>query len=262
MWWVITFFQTAPGIDDLWVYANTNFADHLFMSWSFHKPARSPIMKNVRGVWVHCGYKYTWDTPHVAEQLFPGDTLTHSFYIWDLSPEATIWFYLWAPGGPGKAEIQGPLCHVTLEALMISARIYHSIDQVIPGLATTTLTFDSELWDTTYFHEGQPDPTRLVIPYDGLYIVGTCFRFATMVPAGVSAQIIRNGGQPIAYHSHYIDGNNWPGAGFSFHTLVELDQHDFLQVQAYHSIGGPRTIGADPNYSPHFWIARLGPKYT
>jgi len=125
MWWVLTSQDTMPSYDTLFVVATTSDADHLFMAWSYTKPAKQPVEKTVRGQRIICGYKYIWDTPNLAEQTCYGDTTTHTFHITNLKPQATIWYYLFAPGGPYGLQIQGPLSSTTLPTLAAwSTHIY------------------------------------------------------------------------------------------------------------------------------------------
>lgn len=113
-WWVLTSSKHFPRPTSLRVLATTNLLDHLFMAWSYYQPSRTPIYRTIRGLRVHCGYKYVWDTPFIAEQTQSGDTFTHTFDLSALTPATTIWYYLFAPGGPGNFQIQGPLQSVKL----------------------------------------------------------------------------------------------------------------------------------------------------
>jgi len=113
-WWVLTHMRPYPRPTSLSIAATTNNPDHLFMAWSYTRPKRSRILRKIRGKWVFCGYLYYWDTPNIAEQIEPGDTLGHHFHLPNLTPLSTIWFYLNAPAGPYGLEIQGPLSHITL----------------------------------------------------------------------------------------------------------------------------------------------------
>lgn len=113
-WWALT--QHAPDatFNSLTLRSNTNNPAHCFASWAYHKPARHRLYKTVRGKLIPCGYRYIWDSPNVAEQTQPGDTLFHRINLTDLSLGATIWYYVWAPEGPAGLNCQGPLMHYTL----------------------------------------------------------------------------------------------------------------------------------------------------
>ncbi|GAH66701.1 unnamed protein product, partial [marine sediment metagenome] len=113
-WWVLLSSKAFPQPTSLRVVATTNLFDHLFMAWSYYRPSRTPIYRTIRGLRVHCGYKYVWDTPFITEQNESGDTFLHTFDSSDLTPATTIWYYLFAPEGPYGSQIQGPLRHVEL----------------------------------------------------------------------------------------------------------------------------------------------------
>lgn len=111
-WWTLANLVNSRHASHLNVHCHTNTADHLFMSWHTFKPARSAIIKLIRGVLKHCGYEYIWDTPHVEEQQQSGDTIAHSFRIDRIHASQHLWYYLHAPGGPYGRQIQGPLTHI------------------------------------------------------------------------------------------------------------------------------------------------------
>ncbi|MBA7527122.1 hypothetical protein ES705_19296 [subsurface metagenome] len=119
MWWVLTSLSYFPSYNALTVNATTNLTDHLFMRWHYYEPTRTPLTKRIRGRDIQCGYKYTWDHPHILRQTQKGNTFLHTWRLTDLIPSETIWFYLYAPGGPYGSQIQGPLCHAKLTAVAI-----------------------------------------------------------------------------------------------------------------------------------------------
>ncbi|GAH30601.1 unnamed protein product, partial [marine sediment metagenome] len=111
-WWALTHLSHTRSWSELYVQAFTNFPDHLWMAYAFHKPRRQAIWRVVRGKDVFCGYKYIWDTPIIVEQNRPGDTDDHVWLLQQLESHRHIWYYLFAPLGPYGLEIQGPLMHV------------------------------------------------------------------------------------------------------------------------------------------------------
>jgi len=261
-WWVLTLLSNTRAWTSLFTEAHTNRADHLFMAWAKYKPSRKPVYRTVRGKIIWCGYQYVWNTPNLTEQNEPGDTIEHTFGLIPLDPVDHVWYYLFSIAGAYDQPCQGPLIHVwPPELLMPSARIEHSVPQTIPNMNTTTLTFDTVLWDDGGFYN-PANPTRLTAPIRGLYLIGTCFRYATTLTAGMSAQIAVNGGPPRVYHSHFVNGNNWPGCGFSLDTPLPLEAGHYAEVETYHTTAAPRDVQADGQYGPHFWIVYLGPNPT
>jgi len=257
--WTLTSLQHLITTTTLHVLASTSVADHLFMSWALYRPAQHPIWRTVRGKDIFCGYKYIWDTPNLEEQTEPGDTLAHSFYITGIPPGSELWYYLHAPNPPSPYETQGPLMHVLLpEAEMPSARIFNSLDQPIPTNEATHVRFDSVQWDDGGFYDPAA-PTRLTILVGALYAVGCCIRLATELSPGARVSITRNGPTPIVMHSHRQIGLDWPGAAISLHTITRLQPGDYLNVDVFHYHGHNVNVLAHDNYSPHFWIAAIGP---
>ncbi len=258
VWWVLTYLDNYRPPFSLTVLAATNLAAHLFMKWSRFKPSRRPVYKRVRGVTVWCGYEYIWDTPNLVEQSQPGNTFEHLFGPIPLASTDHVWYYLFSIGERRFKECQGPLIHVPpYEEPMPTARVYHSVPQTILRLDSTVLQFDSVLWDDYGFYDaGQPD--RLTILAGALYAFGCSFRYATTLTMGASAWIHLAGGPQLVYHSHFVNGLNWPGCGFSLHTIMALHPGDAIQVSTYHSSAGPRDVQVDPLSSPHFWIAQIG----
>jgi hypothetical protein len=66
--------------------------------------------------------------------------------------------------------------NITFLANPPSVKVYNSGNQSIPDNVDTALTWTNELWDTTgSMWAASPNPTRLVIPVAGLYLVtGSC----------------------------------------------------------------------------------------
>lgn len=112
--WTLQMLQHIITATTLRVITNTSRQDHLYLSWSYTRPARELIYRTVRGKLIRCGYKYKWDTPITIEQIEAGDTWTHTFFLQGLIPESRLWYYLHAPCPPSEWETQGPLQMVDL----------------------------------------------------------------------------------------------------------------------------------------------------
>jgi len=258
-WWVLTLLYNSRAWTTLYTLAWTNRPAHQFMAWANYKPARRKVYKNVRGVSVHCGYRWIWDTPNITEQSESGDTYTHTFMLGALGPTEHVWYYLFSPAPDLSRQCQGPLIHIEPpEIPMLSARIFHSVAQIIPHWTPTYLTFDSELWDDGDFH-GAANPTRITIPEAGLYAIGASARFLTSFAHNCSMAIQFKRTDRIAYESHTVSDTGWAGAAFNLHTIMRFVAGDWLEVQVYSSKAGDAEIVNDQLYSPHFWVARIGP---
>lgn len=259
IWWVLTYLDNYRPPLSLTVLAATNLGAHLFMKWSKFKPRRTPVYKRVRGVNVWCGYRYIWDTPNLVEQSQPGITFEHLFDVEGLHDTDHVWYYLFSIGETPYKECQGPLIHVfPPEEPLPSARVYHSVAQVCPTGVFTILTFDSYLWDNYRFHD-PGDPTKLTMPIGALFAFGASARLVTGTAMRLSLSIRINASYDIAYHSHQCSATDFGGGRLSLHSIMAMRPGDFIQCRIYHTAGLDRNIESVAEYSPHFWVAQIGP---
>lgn len=112
--WTLQMLTHIVTATTLRVITNTSRQDHLFLSWSYTRPATELIYRTVRGKLIRCGYKYIWDTPTTVEQIEDGATWTHTFYLTNLVAGSRLWYYLHAPCPPSEWETQGPLQMIDL----------------------------------------------------------------------------------------------------------------------------------------------------
>jgi len=258
-WWTLTYFDNDRDLNSLLVLARTNHPAHLMMAWSTTKPARQPVYRWVRGKRVFCGYKYIWDTPNLTEQNQSLDTFEHIFGPIALQPTDHVWYVLSSTAKLYERYCQSPLIHVPPpEVQMASARIFHSIDQPIPGMIATPVAFDSVLWDNYNFYD-PAQPTRLTVPIGGLYQFGASTHWLVGVNTGLRIRLCLNATLQLAGQSHWCNNPVWADWDLSVQTLYRLQPGDFVQVLAYNSHAAARTLEAMPNYSPHFWIRLVGP---
>jgi len=236
-WWVIVDLGHEPGYTDLRVFASTSVEDHLWMSWATHRPTQREIWRIVRGKRIYCGFKYIWDTPNVAEQTDPGDTLAHRFYISGIEAGSEVWYYLHAPNGPYGLEIQGPLTHVhllTVPAWSTCAYfashtkgMFRTADLSGPGGPQPTWIPDNAGLPFLDIRQACPDPwdpyhRRFVICHGDIYRMDNIFSDepATATPVLTQAQAVYlTGGAPG--HILWITGNaNYPD---HFYVVFKCD---------------------------------------
>lgn len=259
-WWVLTYLRIRPETDALLVEASTNFADHLFMSWAYHMPRREPIYVKVRGTLKFCGYKYIWDTPNIEEQMEAGDSIEHTFGLSTLIPLSTVWFYLWAPGGPYGLEIQSPLFSVRLlEVALISARAYHHEEQEFMGGSWHPLIFVLQRWDTDHIHDPvMPYWTRLTCRTPGLYVISGHAAFSTGEPVAQGIAIRLNGDAYIALSKTGTPNPEEPQT-LCISTQYLLEEDDYLELEVYQYTDVPFIIFPEPNLSPEFMMTLISP---
>ena len=144
-----------------------------------------------------------------------------------------------------------------LEAkLDIGARVYHSVNQAIPHATFTTLTFDSERYDTGGMHSPGVNPSRLTCTVAGKYVIVVNLMWPTNV-AGVRSVMFRlndtvhiafdtDRANTISEHRHFLC------------TVYELALSDFIEVRVRQTSGGALNVTHNNNYSPEFTAQRIG----
>jgi len=224
------------------------------MAWSYTKPSRSPIYIIVRGTYKLCGYKYIWDTPTIVEQLEPSDTITHTHWLPSLLGQSTIYYYLWAPGGPYGLEIQGPLITVRLPLEMTpSARVYRDTTQAIPNGIWTPISFNQERWDTDNIWV-LTSPTRLTCRTAGLYHITGHVGFAANNNGWRQIEVVLNaltswgpqGGPPKTTYWTILTTT----------TQLYLQIGDYIELQVFQDSGGALNALHVLNQLPEFMMTK------
>ena len=143
----------------------------------------------------------------------------------------------------------------------IGARVYNSANISIPHSTYTELTFDSERYDPDDMHSIVSNTGRITINEAGRYLIGGNVYFATH-PTGNRALMVDHypsgGGGPIIIAFGNLAGVSGMYTAMNVNTTYELAAGDYLTLEAYQSSGGALNISASPNYSPEFWVERIG----
>lgn len=144
---------------------------------------------------------------------------------------------------------------------LIGARVYNSGNISVPysGGAATALTFDSERWDYDTIHDTVSNTDRLTCKTAGLYeICGHVAWQGTSNGTYFNLQIYLNA-------TNFIALSTFPRASLTnnlYHNIVtyyDLAVNDYVQLRAAHDYAaGNQTILAGANYSPEFWMQRVG----
>lgn len=140
------------------------------------------------------------------------------------------------------------------------ARVYHSTAQTIPNTTWTTVTFDSERYDTEGLHDTGVQPSRLTVPADrgGVYLVwfnGRLENTGTNPDAGPGVRFRVNGSQVVAHHQIRYSGYRY----IMGVALTPLAAGDYVEAQVYQDSGGDSDLEVGSDYSPEFAMHRLGP---
>lgn len=137
------------------------------------------------------------------------------------------------------------------------ARVRNSANISIITLGTPQfLTFDTERWDTGDFHSTSVNTSRLTAPTAGLYDIGACVEFASNATGSRQVALVVNGSAFIAIVE--VPAVSGRGTVLEVGTQYQLAATDYVEVRVRQDGASPLNVTAATNYSPEFWIVRLG----
>lgn len=132
--------------------------------------------------------------------------------------------------------------------------------QSIPNSAWTSISFDTEDYDTgSYYDTANPD--RFLIPVEGLYLVTFSSNFAKNGTGVRGWRIyVNNFSSVVTDQRNAVDAGFWSLAGIT--QITRFEAGDYIQAQQYQSSGGALnaevgTGAGTADQQPRFSIARI-----
>lgn len=138
----------------------------------------------------------------------------------------------------------------------VGARVYNSGDLTISNGTTTTLTFDSERYDTDTIHSTASNTGRLTATTAGKYVIVVSIRWAANATGVRLLQLRLNGTTLIGYV-----GQNAISAGTHDMNLVSIynmSATDYVEARVYQNSGGNLAVANNEENSPEFMMHRIG----
>lgn len=155
---------------------------------------------------------------------------------------------LWVPAAPtgGSGTFSG-------------VKLRNSANTSIANATTTTLTFDTEDYDTDGFHEGVTNPDRITIPADGYYRLTYTATWAFNSTGGRHIWITRNGTVTTeagtscsAVQTSSAETRN------NVSVTVHAVAGDYFLARVFQDSGGALNITAQNPTSPMFQCEKVG----
>jgi len=138
----------------------------------------------------------------------------------------------------------------------IGARVKNNANISINDSTQTTLTFNTELWDTDTIHDTGSNTERLTCKTAGKYLIVLNLAWAGDVDGYRIAQINLNAGAtPICYSVQISAGTGWLGQIVT--TIWDLDVDDYVVADVYHTAGAALNVLHVANMSPEFMMQML-----
>jgi hypothetical protein len=142
----------------------------------------------------------------------------------------------------------------------VSVRVFNSADITVPNMNPgewTSLTFNSERWDTANLHETTTNSGRLKASVVGKYYIFANITWESPIASGLwGLRLQLNGKTVIAEQS--LPNTAAPfRISMSVGTIYALAAGDYVEAQVFQNSGNPLLIRSIPATSPEFGIAKL-----
>lgn len=144
----------------------------------------------------------------------------------------------------------------------VGARAYRTTNQTISNDVTTTITLDSEDFDTDGFHSTSANTERLTIPSgkDGLYLVSARVIWASNATGHRSVYVVRknSGGTVQEYHPEFLQTVSDAGQPCIMGLTVfsAASAGDWFEMQVTQKSGG--NLNITPSAAPSHLYVSLG----
>jgi len=142
-----------------------------------------------------------------------------------------------------------------------ACRVFNSVDINLADNAFTTLTFDSERYDTDSMHSTAATTDRITFNTAGLYVVSGTVNFTSAADYALIALFITLNGTTPPIAAHY--GQNTAVATdptITLTTVYKFAAGDFVILRAFQDNTANVTRAAKrvANYSPEFSATWIG----
>lgn len=138
----------------------------------------------------------------------------------------------------------------------IGARVYNSAAITINNGVVTTVSFNSERYDTDNLHSTTTNPERLTITRPGIYLVWANIRFSDNAAGFRQMVLVLNGTTVIASDIRAPVATGF-GYDMTLATIYQFAVNDYVTVRAYQNSGANLTLPSVSNFAPECAIHRL-----
>ena len=135
----------------------------------------------------------------------------------------------------------------------VSVRVFNSADITVPNMNPgewTSLTFNSERWDTANLHETATNSGRLKAPVAGKYYIFANITWETPIGTGLWGLRLQLNGKTVIAEQTLPNTAAQFRISMSVGTLYALAAGDYVEAQVFQNNGNPLLIRAIPFSSP------------
>lgn len=135
------------------------------------------------------------------------------------------------------------------------ARVYNSANIALTNGSFTTLTYNSERYDSGGCHSTVSNTSRLTVPASegGLYVIGGNVEVTASAATIIASRLLVNGTTEIARVGPGSTGNSTAALRLLIQTEWELAAGDYVEQQVFVNAGSLNALVLS-NYSPEMWF--------
>jgi len=140
----------------------------------------------------------------------------------------------------------------------VGCSLYKSTDQSLANVTTTTITWDSEHYDTSSFHDNVTNNSRITIPSGkaGYYLLETTLNWNSNATGYREARFYKNGSTLLAYSP--MQAATSGGVANTLNCVKNLAVGDYIEVKGEQGSGGALSISGVNAYSAQVQVTYLG----
>jgi hypothetical protein len=118
------------------------------------------------------------------------------------------------------------------------------------------LNFDTEIFKNGVTHSNSTNNSRLTIATTGIYQIGCSVAFANN-STGVRSVFPRLNGTTVLGYANQtaVSGNT---TGMTFTVIASLAATDYVELIAQQTSGGNLDVNQTTQWTPVFWITKIG----
>ncbi len=136
------------------------------------------------------------------------------------------------------------------------ARVYHTLNLIIPPTTYTDIPFNSETFDTDDIHDLVLNNDRLTCKTAGVYYIYFCGQWASNSVGWRRMNIRQNGTTSIA--EVRLAGQAAGYTTINMSAIWKLEVGQFVNVRVYQTSGVDLELQSLSRYSPDFMMQRIG----
>jgi hypothetical protein len=138
----------------------------------------------------------------------------------------------------------------------VNASVTKAANQTLSNATDTVLNFDTEIFKNGITHSNSTNNSRLTIATTGIYQIGCSVAFANN-STGVRSVFPRLNGTTVLGYANQtaVSGNT---TGMTFTVIASLTATDYVELIAQQTSGGNLDVNQATQWTPVFWITKIG----